>query len=332
VAIFLGDGGLVPHEVNSIIQNRYGDCKDHNALLIALLAAKGISATSAIINSGYAYTVPKVPVIGPFNHVITYIPQWDLYLDSTAELAPFGILPSTLIDKPTLLTASARIGRTPKPSVENNFIVSGVTLDISKSGEVLGKANTKYFGSADLAARYKYEGAEASPIAEKMVRNHFAKFRQTGEGQIKSTYVYDLDTPFELNTEFTMDALANVPGPGAMSIPVGLGPGELAGIANERPPEQFNYPYVCSTRKVSEAYQIRFPSNVKVTRIPKNVLYEKNEFKYEALYNLTENHVTVVRLLTIKRPNAVCQPQELQKFKDFYQIFIKDMRAQIFYE
>jgi len=54
VAIYLDDGSITPHDANSIIDNRYGDCKDHNALLIALLSAKGISASSAMINSGMA--------------------------------------------------------------------------------------------------------------------------------------------------------------------------------------------------------------------------------------------------------------------------------------
>jgi len=64
--------------------------------------------------------VPKYPVIGPFNHVITYIPAWNLYLDSTAEMAPYGSLPDDEIDKPTLVTTLGIVGRTPKPDKELN--------------------------------------------------------------------------------------------------------------------------------------------------------------------------------------------------------------------
>ena len=242
VAIYLDDGSITPHDANSIIDNRYGDCKDHNALLIALLSAKGISASSAMINSGSSYTVPKYPVIGPFNHVITYIPAWNLYLDSTAEMAPYGSLPDDEIDKPTLVTTLGIIGRTPKPDKEQNRTVTGISMTILKDGRIKGSAHTGYFGSAEIAARYKYEGV-GTTMSEKMVGNQLAKFRHTGEGKLKATSVYDLDKPLETDSQFTLDAVSNFPGPGAMMVPVGLAPGELASIANDRPPEVFTRPY-----------------------------------------------------------------------------------------
>ncbi|QWE25985.1 DUF3857 and transglutaminase domain-containing protein [Polynucleobacter sp. AP-Ainpum-60-G11] len=331
VGIYLGDGGIIPHDANSIIKNRYGDCKDHNALLIALLATKGIKASSALINSGNAYALPKYPVLGPFNHVITYIPAWNLYLDSTAEMASFGSLPDDELDKPTLLTALGKVGRTPKPTKENNRSITKLTMQIAKDGEIKGKAHTQYFGSAEINARYRYEGADTT-LSERMVSRQLAKFRQTGEGNIDTSEVYDLNKPFTTDTTFTLDAVANVPGPGAMTIPVGLAPGELASIASSRPPEKFTVPYSCATRSVTEEYQIQFPKNVKVSRIPQNITYKKNNIEYTASYLEKDNQVTITRNLEVQRPGAVCKPEELQRWKDFYQVFIKDMRAQIFYE
>lgn len=129
----------------------------------------------------YTITLPKYPVIGPFNHVITYIPAWDLYLDSTAEMAPFGTLPSSEIDKPTLLTKFAKVGHTPKPKKEDSKILTGITMQIERDGRIKGKTHTMYFGSAEINARYRYEGAETT-LSEKLVRSDLAKFRQTGEG------------------------------------------------------------------------------------------------------------------------------------------------------
>lgn len=331
VAIYLDDGSITPHDANSIIQNRYGDCKDHNALLISLLAAKGIKASSALINSGNTYSIPKLPVVGPFNHVITYIPAWDQYLDSTAEMAPYGLLADDEIDKPTLLTAFGSIGHTPKPNMDFNRIVTGISMTILKDGRIQGSAHSSYYGSAEISARYKFEGV-ATTMAERMVTNQLAKFRQTGEGNLKSTSVYDLDQPLVTDSEFTLDAISNFPGPGAMAVPVGLAPGELASIASDRPPEKFINPYRCATKTVSEGYVIEFPKNVKVTRIPENVKYKKNGIQYDAEYLLKGNSVTIVRRLMVQRSSAVCRPEELQKWKDFYQAFIKDMRSQIFYE
>jgi hypothetical protein len=71
---------------------------------------------------------------------------------------------------------------------------------------------------------------------------------------------------------------------------------------------------------------------VKVSRIPQNVTYKKNSIEYTASYLEKDNQVTVTRNLEVQRPGAVCKPEELQRWKDFYQVLIKDMRSQIFYE
>ncbi|MBU3617629.1 DUF3857 and transglutaminase domain-containing protein [Polynucleobacter sp. JS-Fieb-80-E5] len=331
VGIYLDDGSITPHDANSIIDNRYGDCKDHNALLIALLAAKGIKASSALINAGSSFTVPKYPVVGPFNHVITYIPAWDQYLDSTAEMAPYGLLPEDEVHKPTLITDLGKIGRTHKPDMDLNRTITGMVMTIQKDGRIKGEAHSMYFGSAEIAARYKYEGLNTT-LSEKIASTQLAKFRQTGEGKLKSTSVYNLDEPLTTDSKFTLDAVSNFPGPGAMTVPVGLAPGELATIANDRPPEAFKRPYRCATKLVNEAYLITFPSNVKVTHIPAETHYKKGYIQYDASYALDGSTVSVKRRLMVERPSAVCQPQELQKWKDFYQVFIKDMRGQIFYE
>ena len=331
VGIYLDDGSITPHDANSIIDNRYGDCKDHNALLIALLAAKGIKASSALINAGSSFTVPKYPVVGPFNHVITYIPAWDQYLDSTAEMAPYGLLPEDEVHKPTLITDLGKIGRTHKPDMDLNCTITGMVMTIQKDGRIKGEAHSMYFGSAEIAARYKYEGLNTT-LSEKIASTQLAKFRQTGEGKLKSTSVYNLDEPLTTDSKFILDAVSNFPGPGAMTVPVGLAPGELAIIANDRPPEAFTRPYRCATKMVNESYLITFPSNVKVTHIPAEVRYKKGYIQYDASYALEGNTVSVKRRLMVERPSAVCQPQELQKWKDFYKAFIKDMRSQIFYE
>ncbi len=60
VGIYLGDGGIVPNYADDTLRNRYGDCKDKSTLLVALLAAKGIEAESAMVNSGRTFTLPEL--------------------------------------------------------------------------------------------------------------------------------------------------------------------------------------------------------------------------------------------------------------------------------
>jgi hypothetical protein len=59
VAIFLGNGGYEPHDAATVLENRYGDCKDHVALLEALLKAKGIASVPVLVGS--SSTSPRRP-------------------------------------------------------------------------------------------------------------------------------------------------------------------------------------------------------------------------------------------------------------------------------
>ena len=59
VAVYLGNGGLEPNSAESILANRYGDCKDHTVILEALLAAKGIASTPVLIGAGGGPTLPQ---------------------------------------------------------------------------------------------------------------------------------------------------------------------------------------------------------------------------------------------------------------------------------
>jgi transglutaminase-like putative cysteine protease len=331
VAIYLGAGGVVPHYADEIIKNRYGDCKDKTTLLIALLNAKGIAASSADINSGNSYSLPRLAVLGPFNHVITYLPQWDIYLDPTAERAPFGVLPYNELDKPTVLTGLGKLGRTPKPNAKLNIIKTSVALKVQRDGQIKGTSHTNYFGSEDIKARYKYEGTD-SAYGERAAREQLAAARLAGTGTYKPSLASDLDKPFELETTFALDPIANVPGPAAISIPMGLAPREFEHIVFSKSIEKPTKPVVCRSRTIEDVQTIEFPSNVKLGLIPSGIEYKEGGINYISSYIKKENQVEIKRKVVIQHPSMVCGPNEIRAWNKFVSVLQKDLRSQVFYE
>ena len=85
VMVFLGSGGVTPNPAPTVLKNKYGDCKDHVALMGALLKAKGIASEQALINLGSIYGLPDLPLPN-FNHVMLYLPELGLYTDPTSSL------------------------------------------------------------------------------------------------------------------------------------------------------------------------------------------------------------------------------------------------------
>jgi tetratricopeptide (TPR) repeat protein len=104
IGIALGIGRYQPHAAADVLSNGYGDCKDKHTLFEALLAAENIKAYPALINST-AKIQPDVPSPQQFDHMITAVPQGEgfLFLDTTAEVAPYGYLVAALRDKDALV-------------------------------------------------------------------------------------------------------------------------------------------------------------------------------------------------------------------------------------
>jgi|SRR5215469_3830683 len=106
IGIAFGIGRYQPHTAAEVLANQYGDCKDKHTLVASLLAAAGIKAYPALINSSQLID-PDVPSPGQFDHVISVVPQGDKFawLDTTPGVSPFGYLLAPLRDKPALVIA-----------------------------------------------------------------------------------------------------------------------------------------------------------------------------------------------------------------------------------
>ncbi|MBV8398274.1 MAG: transglutaminase domain-containing protein, partial [Acetobacteraceae bacterium] len=87
---------------DEVLRQGYGDCKDQAVLLIALSRAKGIEAEPVLINLTPSYPLSGPPTYSAFNHLIAYVPQLGVYMDTTAGGAPFGTLRPQEYGKPIL--------------------------------------------------------------------------------------------------------------------------------------------------------------------------------------------------------------------------------------
>ncbi len=73
VSLSFGLGRIQPHAASEVLANGYGDCKDKNTLLAALLQSQGIESSSVLIGVERKLD-PDVPSPSQFDHVITRVP------------------------------------------------------------------------------------------------------------------------------------------------------------------------------------------------------------------------------------------------------------------
>lgn len=136
IGIAFGIGRYQPHAADDVLSNNYGDCKDKHTLLAALLQASGIRLYPALISTAHALD-PDVPSPGQFDHIIGYMPEGKeaLWLDTTPEVAPLGLLLAPLRDKPALVmrgeNAAALIKTPAEPPFANvqSFKIEGKLND-----------------------------------------------------------------------------------------------------------------------------------------------------------------------------------------------------------
>jgi tetratricopeptide (TPR) repeat protein len=117
VGIDFGVGRYQPHMAEEVLAYQYGDCKDKDTLLEALLRAKGLTTAPALIGLNIM-PVPDVPSPALFNHVITTVdlPGGRIWLDTTPEVAPYRVLVPLIRDEQALVVPAqgvASLQRTP---------------------------------------------------------------------------------------------------------------------------------------------------------------------------------------------------------------------------
>lgn len=324
----VGVGGWVPRPANQILETRWGDCKDHVAILEALLKAVGVDSSPALINSGESYTLPHLPVSSPLNHAITYVPSIKAFLDSTAEFAPIGVLPFAIAGKPALISATGDVISTPATHPSRDRTHARTVMQVKANGSIEGKATVKMNGSHEYESRMRRAGQrdrEQAALIDKML----ARFHETGTGDVEAPDPTDLSVPWILQSTFALDTMVNIPGPYAMTVPVGLAPGDIRDMLTDKPRINRRFPAVCAASHLLEETEITFPNSVRVDRVPSATRYSSKAIQYSATYRLSGRTVYVRREMTANRERLTCDARDDDAWRAFLPVLQRDLRAQI---
>jgi transglutaminase-like putative cysteine protease len=331
LGIYVGAGGYVPHDAQSILDNRYGDCKDHVVILEALLAAVGIDSSPALINSSAAYLLPQLPTPGIFDHVITYVPSLNLFLDSTSRFAPVGTLPNGDLDKPVVIAATGALGRTPMTHPSKDRTESRIQMKLTRNGSIEGKSQAKMWGAFEVASRhsqFNYQNKDQANV----VNGLLSRFQETGWGEIEKTDPTNFDKAWQVKAVFELDPVVNVPGPSALAIPVGLAPGRMKYLADIVLPKDRKFPTYCASTQHEEWIELSFPKDMKITRVPKGVSFANGPLKYQSTYELKGQLLKIKRKYVSERKQSICGAENDKWFSEFTQVLRRDLRQQVFFE
>jgi Domain of Unknown Function with PDB structure (DUF3857)/Transglutaminase-like superfamily len=312
VAIFLGNGGYEPHDAATILENRYGDCKDHVVLLEALLKAKGIASVPVLINLTNRYRLPEAATPAAFNHVLTYLPEFDLYVDSTAGVTPFGTLLANEYGKPVAVAADTGAGLKTLPLVaaDENEETLQTTAELMTDGTLKGRSKTTASGPLSVTLRLAAAGIEAGG-RQQMAATQLRKLGSAGTG------TYDFEPPrdglvprYTVTGFFELEPRPELLEGKAFAPPTGLRllvqPGEWLLGSWTLPKAE---PTPCFSGHQVEELFLTLPPGRNINSLPPGKTVENPYLHYQSDWNREGRTVRVRREITVRLPVAVCRDE-----------------------
>jgi len=327
----IGVGAVVPHDTDFILDNRMGDCKDQATILQALLSAEGIKSTQALINSGSIYSLPETPTVTAVNHVINYLPDFDIFVDATSQTVPFGLIPFSIQDKPVLLVDAYEKGvRTPTNSKQDSQKITSI-INVDEKGNAKGTAAINLDG---ITAAYSRSGFRyATPDGEKeWLKNLFSHSGYEGFGSLTKDDPMPMKDNFNYKIEFDIPKQIPLYGLAAFVIrpvvPTQLSIFSLLDVSQKDEIVDI----ACSSASSEESYTYRFPDNIEIIATPENTTIESSDIYYKSTYEIDGNELRINRKLDDNTKGNICTPEYILAQKDIIQKVLWDVNSQVVYK
>jgi transglutaminase-like putative cysteine protease len=324
VAVYIGAGGVVPHPADTILDNLYGDCKDHVTLLEAMLTAVSIDSTPALINADNSYRLQKIPT--GFNHVITFVPSLNLYMDSTAEQVASGYLPDADVDKSILLTKSGKMAHT--PSSQKIKTISASEFNIESNGAANFTHSITWAGASAEPLRYTIRNIKVSDL-DMLVERLLQANGQKGSGKVDTGKVDGVGDDYQLKLNGRSDNLVNLPGPVGVPTMTSLLYGIAAqayGFASEKDRTQ---DFACGNNEMEEHSRFNIPKEISIVAVPKPMALHDANIDFTSEYIREENAIVINRSYRFHHAGMVCTAEEFKAMHPTIDQMIRDIRSQI---
>ncbi|MDR1647276.1 MAG: DUF3857 and transglutaminase domain-containing protein [Zoogloeaceae bacterium] len=309
-------GALLPPEnPGAALTTREGGCRARTAVLQALLAAREIESTPALLAE--TYDLPrKTPVFQRFSEVLLYLPEWALYLSLSAPDLPFGYLPDEWIGRPVARAAmtAPEILRNPEQPLAEQRV--DTELALNAEGHAEGQVRVRLKGVQ--AARVRAFLQDMTPEAQtQFVRDMLARASNreaSTEGLTLEVEAGDtapekrLSDQYAFAVRFTLaDFFPARQGLWQPAALVAAGAG-FTQLAAQRPHQDRQRDQPCAGGRQRETYAITL-NGVRFTRMPEAMTRHSEYLDYDNRVEQTREGVWMDRSLTDKTPAGLCSAE-----------------------
>jgi tetratricopeptide (TPR) repeat protein/transglutaminase-like putative cysteine protease len=208
VSLSFGLGRYQPHSADEVFSNQYGDCKDKHTLLASMLDVAGIPSDAVLIPLTRKVDT-SLPSPSQFDHLITAVPDRGnfIWMDATAEVAPFRLLALPLRGKSALLVPPDGDGKIVETPADPPFLSTQqveIEGSVSDLGTLTAHLHYRMRGDTELVLRTAFRRAPETQWKE-LGQTILTLDGLRGEVTlVKPSDPSDARNPFELDIDFTL--------------------------------------------------------------------------------------------------------------------------------
>jgi hypothetical protein len=270
-----------------------------------------------------------------FNHAITYIPEFNMFLDATPGKAMFGTLSPQLLGKHALVIQNAKgepeMMKVPQGESGANAVQIDTVLELNGQGHITGHSKIQSTGYLDLMAR-QIMSSLPQGVGPQLVSQLLSMSGQSGSGNLIHKNEADTSKPYSYEATFVLPSVVQLPGPGAMAIPQGIkGFSNIANTFALTTPEQRTQPLIFGSGKIIENVLLKLPQDISVSRLPAPVSMETPFGHYISKYELKGRELKVQRQLVVQLSDIIVQPKDYPQLRSMGNAVMRDLRSQIVY-
>jgi hypothetical protein len=328
VNIVLGSGGWVPRQADSVLQNLFGDCKDHVTLMRAMLETLGIASEYVLVNAGGNYKASNIP-LAYFDHIILYLPEFQLYIDPTVSTAQFGETEMRLQGKPVLhITGEgSRYTRIPTLKPEQNDWVLTAQVTIAADGTASGHSELLARHSGLTFARL-LSTQLANGGLETTATRRLTQANWRGKAAFAVEPRENRKPETRIRAEFQISGNLLQSGQSGTRLPIGP-------LPTARPTTRLGMlvrdgasrPFSCAPVRWSEQLTIRWPGSAKLARLPENVNVRRGPVSYLAEYQAADSSVIVRRQFVWNHPELACDMRSIATYRPVLMAARRDLNG-----
>jgi len=330
VGIEFGIEGYKPHKAVDVFKNKYGDCKDHATLLIAMLRHIGVTAYPVLVDTaGIAKMDPSLPSPGQFDHEIVAVPEGKNYwfLDSTSDVTGYKDLPPMDQGRDVVIIQPDRatIVKTPVFPAKTNSVIDNRTVRIKDNNSIEITMNITYNGVYSMYEKSMLRGMK--PLQRKSFIESTAN--EVCPGAILSNYsisdIYSLNIPVNISLTFTCEDYVIKAGDLLIIKVPTMSVQNLSQIVAR---DKRTYPLVIGYNfEKSNTVNFNIPAGYRIRYVPDNTKYTNKFGSFDVIYKRLEKQLSYQSRM---ESNAYSiEPADYQLIKQFYNTAVLTEKNQV---